>query len=96
MLPPHFDASTDKAIATNLTLASPSLQYAEGQLRGYFQLTVSPSNVTADYYGFYEQHTRNSNATHMGTFVTLKDTNQLQRPLNGGKVPDFGVLQKGQ
>lgn len=58
------------AIATNLTKNNPSLQYAEGQLRGYFQLTVTPQNVSADYYGFYDQLTRNANVTHMASFVT--------------------------
>lgn len=58
------------AVAKNLTANNPSLQYAEGQLRGYFTLTVTPNNVSADYYGFYDQKHRNSNVTHMGTFVT--------------------------
>jgi alkaline phosphatase D len=34
-----------------LTQPNPSLQFAEGQLRGYVELTVTPKAVTADYYG---------------------------------------------
>jgi alkaline phosphatase D len=46
-----------------------SLQFAEGQLRGYVELTVTTASVQADFFGFYEQQTRNDNRTLVGTFV---------------------------
>ncbi|KAK4699952.1 alkaline phosphatase D, partial [Phenoliferia sp. Uapishka_3] len=89
---PKFTDATYVGLATKLVEASPVLQYAEGQLRGYVELTITPHNVTADYFGFYDQLTRNSNVTHMGSFTTTKGTNKLDRPLNGGKKVAFGAL----
>ena len=87
---------TDRGVAANLTAATPALQYAEGQLRGYFQLLVTPSNVTADFFGFYDQQTRNgANATLMGSFVTEAGSNKLSRPINGGKALQFGAYGAG-
>lgn len=128
---------TDNGIAANLTLASPSLQYAEGQMRGYFELTcvpkmfratkhanitscftaapasalpsaircsafvphpnsLTPSNATADFYGFKDTHSRNSNVTHLGSFTTQAGANKLSRPLNEGQTPMYGSLGAGK
>ncbi|KAK4695693.1 alkaline phosphatase D, partial [Phenoliferia sp. Uapishka_3] len=86
------DAWEDIGVAEKLVAASPVLQYAEGQLRGYVELSITPNNVTADYFGFL---TRNSNVTHMGSFTTTKNSNKLDRPLNGGKKVAFGALGRG-
>ncbi|KAK4703749.1 alkaline phosphatase D, partial [Phenoliferia sp. Uapishka_3] len=83
-------------IAEGLVEATPSLQYAEGQLRGFVSLSITPSNVTAEYFGFYDQLSRNSNATLMGRFTTQRDSNKLDRPLNGGKNVTFGYLGAGK
>lgn len=44
----------------------------------------------------YDQLTRNSNVTHMASFTTTKNSNQLDRPLNGGKPVAFGSLGAGK
>ncbi|KAK4055762.1 hypothetical protein OIV83_000309 [Microbotryomycetes sp. JL201] len=79
--------------ATNFTTNSPALQFAEGQLRGYFELAVTPQNATAYYYGFYDQNSRNSNVTEVAQFTTVAGTNKLQRPLNGGQKTSFGAFK---
>ncbi|KAM0788688.1 hypothetical protein ACM66B_002785 [Microbotryomycetes sp. NB124-2] len=79
--------------ATNFTTNSPALQFAEGQLRGYFELDVTPQNTTAYYYGFYDQASRNSNVTEIGQFTTVAGSNKLQRPLNGGRKTSFGAYK---
>ncbi|KAK4056502.1 hypothetical protein OIO90_002349 [Microbotryomycetes sp. JL221] len=89
----NLSDATYAARATNLTTNSPALQYAEGQLRGYFELEITPQNATAYYYGFYDQSTRNSNVTEMGSFTTVAGTNKLLRPLNGGKKTAFGAFK---
>lgn len=94
--PTAFTDERYRGIAANLTLATPGLQYAEGQLRGYFQLLVTPNNVTADYFGFYDQETRNINATLMASFTTEAGSNKLTRPINGGKQLQFGAYAAGQ
>ncbi|KAI5479609.1 hypothetical protein MNV49_003346 [Pseudohyphozyma bogoriensis] len=93
---PGYTEAVYRGIAANLTEASPSLQYAEGQLRGYFELTITPEEVTCDVFGFYEQETRNTNVTHVASFSTKKDSNKLTRPLNNGTVPVYGALGAGK
>lgn len=93
---PTFDTERYNAIAANLTAASPSLQWAEGQYRGYFELELTQQNATAYYYGFPDLQVRNSSAVLLGTFSTEKGSNQLSRPLNGGVTPEFGALGAGK
>lgn len=81
------------AVAANLTKNNPSLQYAEGQLRGYFELHITPQTVRSDYYGFYDQLSRNSNVTKLATFYTDRGTNKLRRPINNGTRPAFGSVR---
>lgn len=92
---PGFTDQIYVGLATELTANSPSLQFAEGQLRGYIELTITPKDVTADVFGFYDQLTRNTNVTHIASFGTKKDSNKLTRPLNNGTVPAFGSLGAG-
>ena len=82
-----------KVVAQSLTKANPSLQYAEGQLRGYFEIVVSPKQVQADFLGFYDQQTRNSNVTRMASFAVDVGANRLRRPINNGTVPAFGAVR---
>ncbi|SGY79527.1 BQ5605_C008g05155 [Microbotryum silenes-dioicae] len=89
---PSFTDEVYKGIAKGLTLASPSLLYAEGKLRGYFELLVTPKAVQAHYYGFVDQATRNYNVTEMGVFETLLGANRITRPVNSGTVPVYGAL----
>ncbi|SCV70899.1 BQ2448_3661 [Microbotryum intermedium] len=89
---PRFTDDVYKGIAKNLTLASPSLLYAKGKLRGYFELLVTPKSVEAHYYGFVDQATRNSNVTEMGVFETLLGANRITRPVNNGTIPVYGAL----
>jgi len=81
--------------SSNLIKATPALQYAEGQLRGYFELTITPEEVQANYFGFYDQTTRNSNVTRMAEFHVDHNTNKLRRPLNNGQAVAFGNLGRG-
>lgn len=60
-----------KRVAEALTSSNPHLQYAEGQLRGYYELTLTPTLLTADYYGFPDQGTRNSQVVKMATFNVI-------------------------
>lgn len=64
-------------------------------MRGYFELLVTPANVTAEFYGWTAQQLLlpPSNATLMGTFVVASNTQRLVRPINGGVAPQYGALQ---
>ncbi|KAM0755248.1 hypothetical protein T439DRAFT_322289 [Meredithblackwellia eburnea MCA 4105] len=92
---PRYTDAIYRGIAANLTKASPTLQFAEGQLRGYIELTITPQNVTGDVFGFYDQTTRNTNVTHVASYTTVKNSNKLSRPLNGGKQLAFGAFGAG-
>ena len=64
-------------------------------MRGYFELAISPANVTAEFYGWTSQQLLlpPSNATLMASFVVASGTQRLVRPINGGVTPQFGALQ---
>lgn len=74
---------------------NPGLQFAEGQMRGYFRLSMTQSALRADYIGWTmaQQQLPPTNGTLLASFTVLKDTNRVQRPLNGGNVPQFGAIK---
>jgi alkaline phosphatase D len=92
---PTWDTARYNGVAANLTAATPSLQFAEGQLRGYFELELTPQNATAFYYGFTNTTNHDEEAILFGTFSTEKGSNKLTRPLNGGITPTYGALGAG-
>ena len=78
-----------------LVSANRELQWQEAYYRGYYELRVTPSNVTAQYFGIPSLVQRLPYEVSLANFTVQKDANHLQRPVAGGVVA-AGMLKMGR
>ncbi len=77
--------------------ANRELQWSEIYYRGYFELQVSQSCVTANYFGLPTIVNRNPNEISLANFTVLSGANKLQRnPSVAGGVVENGALKGGR
>ncbi|KAE8211680.1 hypothetical protein CF327_g4592 [Tilletia walkeri] len=75
------------------TQVNRGLQFAEGELRGYFTVEINPFQATAKFWGTPDILTQNTNETLIVQLDVKAGQNHLSRPLNGGKNVTYGALQ---
>ncbi|KAG8424505.1 hypothetical protein J3458_001288 [Metarhizium acridum] len=81
--------------ARSLVKRNEELGWQEGYYRGYFQLTITPEEATAQYYGCPTVATRNGWDLPLANFSIAAGGNHLERPIAGGKV-ESGALKDGE
>ncbi|KAI0322193.1 hypothetical protein OF83DRAFT_1094906, partial [Amylostereum chailletii] len=84
-------AVADEASKSFVTVNN-QLQWSEASYRGFFTLTVNPSEVMATYYAMNNISNPNLDGFASAQFVVRGGENKLRRPVAGGKV-DAGVLK---
>ncbi|KAF5549801.1 alkaline phosphatase [Fusarium mexicanum] len=78
-----------KAIAENKEMF-----WQEGYYRGYFQLSVTPKNVSAQFFGSPSIATHNAWEIPLANFTVLAGDNHIHRP-NDGVQAESGALKSG-
>ncbi|KAF5252932.1 hypothetical protein FANTH_2257 [Fusarium anthophilum] len=78
-----------KAIAENKELF-----WQEGYYRGYFHLSVTPKNVSAQFFGSPSIATHNAWEIPLANFTVLAGDNHIHRPKNGVQA-ESGALKSG-
>jgi len=63
--------------------------------RGYYELHITPTNISAHYFGIPSIVQRLPYEVSLANFTVQKDANHLQRPVGGGVVA-AGALQMGR
>ncbi|KAF2463085.1 uncharacterized protein BDR25DRAFT_329916 [Lindgomyces ingoldianus] len=86
-------ASANKK-STGLIRDNKELQWSEGYYRGYYELHISSSSLTANYYGCPTVATRNPFEISLANFTVKAGDNCLLRSVANGSV-ESGALQKG-
>ncbi|KAH8205261.1 hypothetical protein TruAng_000508 [Truncatella angustata] len=71
------------------------LQWQDGYYRGYFLLSLTPEQATAEFYGSPSVALRNPWNLPLANFTVLSGDNRLSRPIAGGSV-EAGALRGGQ
>ncbi|KAK1762173.1 PhoD-like phosphatase-domain-containing protein [Phialemonium atrogriseum] len=71
------------------------MMWQEGYYRGYFNLLVTPKEVTAQFFGCPSVATRNGWDLPLANFTVLSGDNHLQRPIAGGEA-ESGALRFGE
>ncbi|RKL50871.1 hypothetical protein BFJ72_g324 [Fusarium proliferatum] len=79
-----------KAIAENKELF-----WQEGYYRGYFHLSVSPKNVSAQFFGSPSIATHNAWEIPLANFTVLPGDNHIHRPKDGVQA-ESGALKTGE
>ncbi|KAF5649089.1 alkaline phosphatase [Fusarium tjaetaba] len=79
-----------KAIAENKELF-----WQEGYYRGYFHLSVTPKNVSAQFFGSPSIATHNAWEIPLANFTVLAGDNHIHRP-KGGVQAESGALKLGK
>ncbi|KAL5641152.1 hypothetical protein ACGC1H_001589 [Rhizoctonia solani] len=79
-------------VSKQLVASNPDLQWSEGSWRGFFTLSLAPSNLTAKFYAMKSLNTTNTDAFVSAEFHVTAGANKLTRPVGGGKVA-AGVLK---
>jgi alkaline phosphatase D len=87
-------ASATKQSST-LVRDNMELQWQEGYYRGYFELQISPEQITANYFGCPTVASQNPYEISLANFTVKAGDNRLARPVAGGVVQS-GVLQSGK
>ncbi|OAG11648.1 alkaline phosphatase [Paraphaeosphaeria sporulosa] len=80
--------------AAGLIRDNAELQWTEGYYRGYYELQISPSEITANYFGCPTVAFRNPLEISLANFTVLAGANRLQRRVANGTVEN-GALQRG-
>lgn len=81
-------------VADGFTQSNPQLHFAEGNLRGYYELELTPNSATADFYGFVDNYNQRTNETvAIVSLTTEAGSGKLSRPLNGGNNVTYGSLR---
>ncbi|KAF2194125.1 phosphodiesterase/alkaline phosphatase D precursor [Zopfia rhizophila CBS 207.26] len=70
------------------------LQWSEGYYRGYYELHISPDELTANYYGCPTVATRNPFEISLANFTVTSGDNHIARSVANGTV-ESGALQRG-
>lgn len=83
----YDDAHT---VAANLVADNAELKWAEGYYRGYFELTLTPDNLSAQYFSIPDILTRNSDELKVARWESEAGSNRLKRPFPN---PTVGALQ---
>lgn len=78
-----------------LVHANRELQWQDVYYRGYYELNISPQQVTAHYFGIPSIVQRLPYEVSLANFTVLSGANALQRPVGGGVV-ESGALKNGQ
>ncbi|KAJ4299059.1 hypothetical protein N0V90_004303 [Kalmusia sp. IMI 367209] len=80
--------------AAGLVRDNKELQWSEGYYRGYYELQVSPTEITANYFGCPTVAFRNPLEISLANFTVVAGANHLQRNVANGSVEN-GALQRG-
>ncbi|KAH0610669.1 uncharacterized protein H6S33_012196 [Morchella sextelata] len=83
----YDDAHT---VAANLVADNAELKWAEGYYRGYFELTITPDNLSAQYFSIPDILTRNSDELKVARWESEAGSNRLKRPFPN---PTVGAVQ---
>ena len=79
--------------------ANRELQWSELYYRGYYEVTLSQSETTAQFFGLPTIVTRNGYEISLANFTVKAGENKLSRDLNGlvaGGVVENGILKGGK
>ncbi|TPX12916.1 uncharacterized protein E0L32_006796 [Thyridium curvatum] len=71
------------------------MMWQEGYYRGYFQLDVTPKEVTAQFFGCPSVATRNGWEIPLANFTVVSGEDHLHRPIAGGRA-ESGALRFGE
>lgn len=97
--PCPFGQNITQATADNysswLVQANPELQWQDVYFRGYFELTISYTEVDAKFYGIPSLVQRLPYEISLANFTVKSGANCLQRPVAGGVV-ESGALKSGK
>ncbi|PNS18224.1 Alkaline phosphatase D [Sphaceloma murrayae] len=77
-----------------LVEANPELQWQDLYYRGYYELHITPQELTANFFGMPNILNRNPNEISIANFTVKAGENRLQRPIGGG-VAESGFLRDG-
>ncbi|KAL1610107.1 hypothetical protein SLS60_001772 [Paraconiothyrium brasiliense] len=80
--------------AAGLVRDNKELQWTEGYYRGYYELQISSSEITANYFGCPTVAFRNPLEISLANFTVLAGANHLKRSVANGTVEN-GALQRG-
>lgn len=79
--------------AEKLVKINKGLQFAEGQYRGFFTLSLSDKRALATYYATPNVTVQGDSTIKLAEFEVREGQNRVTRPINGGGKPPAGAIQ---
>ncbi len=90
----NLTAAQYQANAENLVRINKNLQYAEGDRRGYYEMSFTRDKLTTVYLGVDDINNPRSGVTELARFEVNAGDNHIARPMNGGRPPVSGAIQE--